>query len=61
MQPQGYAKENKESIKKVRKDFSLRIIRTGERYCLRCGIKFVSEDLLAQKMCENCRKQDRLL
>lgn len=46
--------ENLDSVNKIRKQIGLKIIRRGNRECLKCSKDFYSRDLANNKICDQC-------
>lgn len=46
------------TIEMMRKRYKLQPITTGTRVCLTCDKKFFSHDLVNQKCCSNCRRDE---
>lgn len=53
------SEEKKEQIEKIRKDFKMADLKSGERSCLKCDTVFISEDLKNQKTCAKCRRKSK--
>ena len=49
------AVEDFKKTQKLRNEFDLYLIKKGYRHCLRCDKEFLSQDVKAQRMCNECR------